>query len=273
MRTKTYLICLLLALLLLGCAQQDSESPARDGGEAEPPLQGELQITEGQMSADTENAEERASEIRSTTFSYDGYIEESDKYSTALHQTVKLKARVPADNFDPFVEELKDDLDIDTYEINNYRISAQQELDELAILNRTLRDYETIREDAMEMEATEEKLDFLMKITEKELEVREKMKEYKRELSQKQVRSDYATLHITLKEKKEVDIWPEDLGSQFNRKVQQALDSIGNILIDTVTFGIVLIFRVLQALVYLIIIAIPAALVYKVARKVYDRYW
>lgn len=197
------------------------------------------------------------------------YIEESNKYSTAFHHKIELTARVPASSFDGFVEELKDRLEIESYEINNYRISAERELDELEILNRMLRDYESIREEAMEMEASEEKLDFLMKITEKELEVKEKMKEYERELSQKQVKSDYATLHITLNEKKEVDIWPEDLGSQFNRKAQQAIDSIGNILIETVTFGVVLIFRVLQALVYLIIVAIPAALLYKVARKVY----
>lgn len=272
MRTKIYLVCLLVAIFLLGCAQQESGAPERDTGGISP-AQGELQIKEGRMSIDTENAEEKASEIRNVTLSFDGYIEESNKYSTAFHHKIELTARVPASDFDGFVEDLKDKLEIESYEIDNYRISAQRELDELAILNRTLRDYETIRQEAMEMEASEEKLNFLMKITEKELEVKEKMKEYERELSQKQVKSDYATLHVTLNQKKEVDIWPENLGNQFNRKLQQALDSIGNILIETVTFGVVLIFRVLQALIYLVIVAVPAALVYKVARKVYDRYW
>lgn len=271
MRAKIYLVCLLVAILLLGCAQQET-APERDTGGVSPG-QGELQIKEGRMSIDTENAEKQASEIRNVTLSFDGYIEESNKYSTAFHHRIELTARVPASDFDQYLEELKEKLEIESYEINNYRLSAQRELDELAILNRTLRDYESIREEAMEMEASEEKLDFLMKITEKELEVKEKMKEYERELSQKQTRSDYATLHITLNEKKEVNVWPEDLGSQFNRKVQQAIDGIGNILIETVTFGVVLIFRVMQALVYLMIVAVPAALVYKAARKVYDRYW
>ncbi|MFP3908352.1 MAG: hypothetical protein ACLFVI_08695 [Archaeoglobaceae archaeon] len=75
MRTKIYLICLLLALLLLGCAQQESGAPERGTGSVEGPAQDELQIKEGKMSIDTEDAEQLVSEIRNVNLSYNGYIE------------------------------------------------------------------------------------------------------------------------------------------------------------------------------------------------------
>jgi len=244
-------------------------SSTEAGGEAY------VEVKEGNIKIKTNNAQRDADQIRQTLSNYQGYVEESRKYGSDLYTNINLRVRVPAssDNFERLLQELRQDYDVESYNVKNYRLSTEREWDELSILNKTIADYEEIRREANSMDLTEEKLDLLMQVTDKELEIMRKKKEYARDLSGKQRRSDFATLNIELREKKAVDIGPENIGNRFKNKVKDMLDSIVTILIDTVTFGVTLFFRVIQLIVYLIIIVIPLALIYKLGKKVYDRYY
>lgn len=234
-----------------------------------------VKVKEGSMDIKTDNARRGADQIRQRLPNYQGYVEESRKYGSSLYTNIKLQVRVPStgDNFERLLTWLRQNYEVKSYNVKNYRLSTQRELDELSILNKTMADYESIRQEANRMNIGEEKLDMLMRVTEKELTLLEKKKGYERDLSGKQRRSDYATLNIELREKKSVDIGPENIGNRFKNKVKNMLDTIVDILISTLTFGVELFFRVIQLIVYLIIIIIPLALVYRLGKKIYKRYW
>lgn len=246
------------------------EVAAGEGGQAAGKY---VEVKEADFQIKSEDSESDALKIRSKTTSMDGYVEESRKEETDLYRTIHLTARVPKKKFTNFTQYLEKNFDVESHNIRNYRVGIQREMDELEILNKTLNDYEKMRRQIKGMNNTEEKLDLLMKITEKELWVTERMKRYQRQLSEKRQMGEYATVNVEIKERKRVDVWPENLGNRFNSKLKDMVDNIVETLMDTVTDGIELFFKAIQYIIYLAVVLIPLALVYKVAKKVYSRYW
>lgn len=232
-----------------------------------------VEVKKAQFNVDTESADQSSREIRDKTENYGGYVEESRKDTTDLYKRIYVTARVPTSNFTDFVEKLKKEYDVDSYNVRNYRLGIQRELDELDILNKSLQEYESYREEIKEMNLTKEKLDLLMEITEKELWAKERMKHYKRGLAEKYQMSEYATVRITLEEKRVVDIAPENIGNRFNQQVKEMLDNVVTALIETVTGAVEMFFSAIKYIVYILIIAIPLALAYKLGKRIYNRYW
>lgn len=231
-----------------------------------------VEVKQADFQIKSEDAESDASEIRSKTTSIDGYIERSRKEETNLYRTIHLTARIPQEEFTPFTEYLKENFDVESYNLRNYRLGIQRELDELTVLNKTFNDYEKIRGQAREMDNTEKKLELLMKITKKELWVTERIKRYQRQLSEKKQKGEYATVSVGIRERKKVDMWPENLGNRFNSKLKDMTDNVVETLMNTVTGGVELFFKVIQWIVYFLIVVAPLFLIYKLGRKIYERY-
>ncbi|MFB6217289.1 MAG: DUF4349 domain-containing protein, partial [Candidatus Aenigmatarchaeota archaeon] len=209
---------------------EKSLAPTQDYGGSEG---GEyVEVKEANLDIKTEDAERDSGKITDLTGAYGGYVQERRKETTNLYRRIHLVVRIPRNNFTDYIEYLRNNYEVESYSVKNYRIGIQRELDELEILNNTLQRYEQYREEIKEMELGKKKLDLLMQITEKELEIKEKMKHYQRELGEKRKMAKYSTVRITLEERRVVDIAPENIGNRFNQRVKEMLDNIVTTLIN-----------------------------------------
>jgi len=228
---------------------------------------GEIEIREGSMEIKSKNAEGDFNEIKALVENYQGYIERSSKSSTNLYLWINLTLRVPSEKLLDLVEELKRKFEVKSYNIRNYRISIERELDEFEILKKSLSDYEKIREEIKEMSVGKDKIELLMKLTEKELELKRKERSYQREISFQKRRGEYASLQVSIKQRKSPKILPENVWNEFKDRIRKALENVVGILKDLIGGGIELFFKAIQIAVYLFIVAIVIGLFYKLAKK------
>ena len=235
---------------------------------------GEIEIKEGSIQIESKDAEADSAKIRTLVEeNYQGYIERSSKTSTNLYTLINLTLKVPSDKLLDLVDELKRNYKVKSYHIRNYRISIERELDELEILRRTLSDYEKIREEIKKMPAGKDKIELLMKLTDKELEIKRKERNYQRGVSYEKRRGMYATLEVFLKQKKSPKIWPENVLARFKDRIRKALEKVVEILKDLIGGSIELFFKVIQITVYLFIIALVAGFSFRIGKRFFHRFF
>jgi len=232
---------------------------------------GEIEIREGSMEIKSKNAEGDFTEIKSLVENYQGYIERSSKSSTNLYLWINLTLRVPSEKLLDLVEEMKRKFEVKSYNIRNYRISIERELDEFEILKKSLSDYEKIRSEIKEMAVGKDKIELLMKLTEKELELKRKERSYQREISSQKRRGEYASLQVSIKQRKSPKILPENVWNEFKDRIRRALENVVDILKDLIGGSIELFFRVLQIVVYLFIIGVIVAVFYRLVKGLFRR--
>ena len=234
-------------------------------------VKGEIEVKEGSMKIESKKAEDDFAEIKSITENYQGYIERSSKSTTNLYIQINLALMVPSEKFVDLVEELKKEFKVDSYNIRNYRISIEGELDEFQILKESLSDYEDIRKEIKEMRIGKDKIELLMQLTNKELQLKQKEKGYQREISSQEKRGEYANLNVVIREKKSPKIWPEDVLARFKDRLRDALDNTVEILNNLVGGTIELFFRIVQIAVYIFVIGIVSAVFYRLCRGLFRR--
>jgi hypothetical protein len=230
-----------------------------------------VEVQEGSMQIESEDVEQDTEEIRGLAENYDGWIESSTKSHGEIYTTADLTVKVDSEDFQSFVSDMKNDFEVESYSVQDYRLYTQRERDELDILNETMMEYESIRREVNEMDNSAEKLDLLMQITEKQLEVQEKRNRYSQDLADKRQRGDYATLNVELREKRKIDLVPDDLGQRFRNEVNEMVDNVANTLITTLTGGVEIFFAAIKYLIYLAIVVLPAYVAYRIGRRLYEK--
>lgn len=228
-----------------------------------------VEVQEGSAQINTDYIEQDIEKIRNLGGKYDGWIESSSKSHGELYTTADITVKVKSENFQAFISDMKQNFEVESYSVQNYRLYTERERDELDILNKTMMEYESIRQEVEKMNNNAEKLDLLMQITEKQLQLKEKRNQYENSLSDKQQRGDYATLKIELNEKREIDLVPDDLGQRFRNEVNDMVDNVSNTLISTVTGGVEIFFEAIKYIVYLAIVAVPLSFAWRIGRKVF----
>lgn len=250
-----------------------SEDGGRSGGSGGTGAGAFVEVQEADFDIETDNAETASDAIRGTANEMDGYVEESRKSDSSLYTTIRMTVRVPEENFEQFNTRLREQYEVESYNVRNYRISIQRQLDELTIINRSLEEYEDMREEVRRMEVDEEKIDLLMRITEKQLELKQRQKEFLRDLSSAQQRSQMATVTVELRERKDVDLTPDNVWNRFKNAVKDMLDTITDTVINTVTDGVELFFKVIQLIIYAVIVLVPIGFAYRIGKRLYNEYW
>lgn len=230
-----------------------------------------VEVQEADFQLDSKDADQDASQIRSLAESHDGYIQQSRRHDADIYRRVYLTVRVPDSEFETFTDTIKEDYDVESHNVRNYRLSTQRELDELALINRTLQDYEEMRERIQDMNTSQKKIELLMSLTEKELDLKERQKEFERQLSDKQKLGNEAVVQIELREQKDIEFLPDDLGNRFMDNVRDMINAVVDVVLSTVTGSIVLFFKALQAIIYLAVVAVPAYIAYRIGRRFYER--
>lgn len=219
--------------------------------------QSEIEVTEGDIEIESEQAEKDEEKIRSITENYGGYIEKSRQNETDTRLTMSITSKVPSSKFDDFFLKIRDSFEVESYNVENYRINIERAVDEKEIFTKTMNEYSNIRKEIRGMRANEEKINLLMKLTDKELELAQKEEKFSREIAQAKKRGKFATASITLEERLSPSLIPENIGSNFMKDLSEALEGAVDHLTSIVTFGIVLFFGVIKFIVYALIVIIP----------------
>jgi hypothetical protein len=215
-----------------------------------------VEVKEASARVESEDARKDFKRLQKMVESYRGYIENEDRNASRNWFEISTTVRIPADSFDSFITNIKNKFKPETFDARNFRISIQRHLDEMEIYSRTLQNFEKIRDQLQDMELKAEKLDLLMDLSQKETDIARKLKRQKRQLAAQEQKSKYATVQISF-EQRRISIMPTELGLKFKRKLSRNLDELVEICMDTVTFGVVLLFKIIQWLIYLALALIP----------------
>lgn len=230
----------------------------------------ELEIRSGQVEVESEDAEKEFEMLKAFVESSDGYIEESGKQEGSMELRITAQVRIPVAGFDLFVESLQENFEVENFTLQNYRIEVQHQLDELAIVNQTLEDFDTMRKKIGDLDLDTDNIKLLAEITrEMRLLARERDR-LERELSGQTKQSDLATIHVVFVEELDIDfeLWPDDLRNRFIDNVNNAFDSIFTTLASILTNSFVLFIKVVEYIVYAVVIALPVVFAWKVLKKV-----
>ncbi|MBU4299828.1 MAG: DUF4349 domain-containing protein [Nanoarchaeota archaeon] len=247
-----------------GTNYQSNSAPSSSSGSY-------VEVKEGSMTIDTKNAESDSTAIRSLAESSGGYIEDTRKSDNDYSTNINLRARVPEAKFQSFVDSLKNRYDEKDFTVSFYRVSTQREIDELSIINTAYGNYAEIRNRTMQIKLDENQINLLFKITQNELELKRLERQYTSSLSDKQARSEYATITIALVEKKTVKIMPENIGNQLRMKAKNALSDISNSLMDIFTGSIAVFVSAVKYVIYIILFVIPVIFGYRILMGVYGK--
>jgi hypothetical protein len=238
----------------------------------QPLVEPTIEIKEGRITIETMNADKDSDIIKGYAKDYGGYVENFKKSEDYSRITISLSVKIPIDNFDGFFERIKKDFKIKDSDLHFYRISIKEEISELDILNYTMRDLERIRFEINNMPTGKEKIELLMHLTDKELEVRDKINKVSTSLLRKESLSKFSTAIINLVQEKPIMIVPENLGRQFNEKLRSMIEDSSLILMDILTGIIPFALNVVKYIIFGLMIIIPLIAIYIFLGKIYKRF-
>ncbi len=228
-----------------------------------------VEVKESSLTIETADADGDSLQIRTLTESIDGYVEDSQKYETESRININMRARVPADRFQEFVDSLNAQYEPKDFSVSFYRLSTQRETNELDIIATALANYGELRNRTMAIPLDEKQINLLFTLTQKQLDLKSLEKQYTSSLAGKQELADYSTVTITLEQKKEVKIMPEDLGERLRLKVKDALDDIANSIMDLLTGSVAVFVSTIRGVIYILLVAMPLIAGYRLLKKAY----
>ena len=147
-------------------------------------------------------------------------------------------------------------------------MEIQRQIDEMEIITKALEDYDMIRQETLKLENGEERINLLSRITNEMQFLARQQRELERDLGGKQEQSDLATINFTFRQKLRAEIWPEDLGNLFFDRINWAVDSIATTAVSLVANSFVLLIKVIEYMVYVVVIFVPVRFVWKRLRKI-----
>ncbi len=227
----------------------------------------EYQIREGSVSIETDNTQRDYNEIKNNAEGYGGWVETISKSETYKTITISATLKVPSDDFDKFSEWVLNNFDVKNSNLRLYRISVERQQDEIEILQKTLDSYDNLFDKASSMELSVDGIELMDRLTQKKLYTMRQLRNYGYSVSNVQERSDYSTLRVSLTEKKEIELMPEDLGRELMSKLRESIRKITNALLDLITVPVVVFVELIVWVVYAIVIIIPLFIIGKIIIK------
>ncbi len=228
----------------------------------------QLEIKEGNVEVKSEDAENDFEILKNIVSEKGGYVETSKKNESNVLLEITAQVRMPAEDFEDFVKEVEASFEVEDFELSNYKMDIQRELDEVDIIKRALEDLDFLREETLKLENGEERINLLSRITTEMQFLASQQRDFERNLGGKELQSDLATVTFVFRQTLRADLWPEDLGNLFHDRINWALDSIATILISVVANSFVLLFKIVEYILYVGVIALPVSLVWKLVVKI-----
>lgn len=217
----------------------------------------ELQIREGNFKVKSGDAQDDMETLKNAVHDFNGYVEQSRKSETNLFIRITATVRVPVNDFEEFLQIFHDRFEVESFEIRDFRINVQRQLDELEIIARAHQELQNLRQEVAALPADSRRIDLLMNITNKELDLSRREAQFQRDLVSSQRRADMATFVVVFDQTVKAKVWPENLANRFRDSLRRSLDNVANAVIGTGTDGLALLARVVQLIVYAFIIVLP----------------
>jgi len=231
----------------------------------------ELEIREARLKVESDDAEDDFEVLQDITRERDGYIETSKKTETSTRLIYTATVRVPVEYFEDFIEDSESAFEIEDFEVNNYRIDVQRQIDEIDVLNRAIQDYESLRDETLELESGEERINLLARLTSEMQSIARQRMALERDLGGKEKKADLATINFTFEETLRAELWPDDLGDLFHERIHEAIDDIALAGVSVLTNSLVLLVKVIEYIVYAIVIVVPVRFAWIIGSKLVNK--
>lgn len=232
-----------------------------------------VEIKKGSLSVDSENAKADEKAVRSITSEYNGYVEEGRQSKSNTRLRINLTTRVPAESFSGYVEGLRDRLEVEDYQLRDYRINISEQTTRLDILNDTLDIYDRMKQEVQSMDLDDERIELTRDITERQLELKERLNRIQSEVDRVNRQGEMATLQVTLEERLSAEIWPNDTGNEFRDELSDTFDRIVDIAIAIVTTTLVVLMTTIQWAIWIIISLLVVWFAYRLLRRLYGSWY
>ena len=227
----------------------------------------EYQIREGSVNIETNDVDSDYQKLKQNAEGYGGWVETISKYQDYKNIRLTVTLKIPSDNFDEYADWLIRNFDVKNSNLRMYKVSVERQQDEIDILTKTLNAYDALFDKAASMELSTDSIELMQQLTDKKLYIMRQMRNYGYSVKETQRKSEYATLSVTLTQKKEIELLPEDLGRELMTKLRDAIRNITNALLNLVTVPIVIFINLIVWIIYAFVVIIPLFLVYKFAKK------
>ena len=233
----------------------------------------EYQIKRGSASIKSVDASSDYEKLRQKTESMNGWVETVSKNDDYRQISITTNLKIPFENFDSFADWLMKNFDVKNANLELYRVTVEQQQDEIQILKVALDVYDKFLQRTEEMNVSESSIQLAMRITERKLDVMRMLRQYGYSVEQVQEQSKYASLSITLTQEKKIKLMPEDLGSELRSKLRNSVRDITNVGTDLITIPIVIFVKIIVWIIYAIIVIVPIVVAYKILVKVFKFTW
>lgn len=228
----------------------------------------ELEIREGRATIKSQNGETDLEKLTELTDKEGGYIESSSKRDTRTSLIINAQARIPSDKFEEYIGGIKEMFEIESFELFDYRIDVQRQIDELEVVMLAMEDYNKLREETLKTESGEERIKILSSIVSEMQNLARRQRELERELGGTQRQSDLSTVSFTFIEDVKVKLWPENLGNRFRERINWTIDNVITTTIFLLANVVVLFVKVVEYIIYLFVIVLPIMFVWKLIKKI-----
>ncbi len=228
----------------------------------------EFEIREGRVTVKSQDAEGDLETLTELTDKKDGYIESSSKRDMRTSLVISAQARIPADRFEEYISDIKELFEIESFELFDYRVDVQRQIDELEVVVLAMEDYNNLRKETLKVESGEDRIKILSSIVSEMQNLARRQRELERELGGTQKQSELSTVSFTFVEDIKVKLWPENLGNRFRERINWATDNVITTIMFLLANVVVLFVKVVEYIIYLFVIVLPIMFVWGLGKRI-----
>jgi hypothetical protein len=216
-----------------------------------------LEIKQADITVSSREAVKDEEKIRTFANQYNGYVESSQQLERPGQLTISMKVRLPASSFDIFIAKLKNELDVEKYNIRDFRLEIKQRQTQLDIIELAIERYLRDFSEVSAMSISEEKFKLSENLISKLERYQQRMAVIRNDIDNIEYRSKMAEIDVALEEDLPIDIWPDNVTNRLLSEVQKTIDKIIGIGISLATFTLIIFLTVIKWLIYLLAAVIP----------------
>jgi len=229
----------------------------------------EYQIKKGSANIKSVDANSDYERLKQKTESSNGWVETVSKSEDYSQISITTNLKIPFENFDSFADWLMKNFDVKNANLELYRVTVEQQQDEINILQVALNLYDKLLQRAEAMNDTESSIELIMKITQRKLDVMRMLRQYGYSVEQVEKQSKYASLSITITQEKKIALMPEDLGRELRSKLRNSIRDITNAFTDLITIPIAIFVKIIVWIIYAIIVLVPIFVAFRIIVRIF----
>jgi hypothetical protein len=223
-------IVLILGLVFAGCSQQERSAPPQEATSSMKQKEAEASsapseqtvpddidtsrklVKTGELVFETKNVDSSESYIQQLTESFNAYVQQKDKRSSADHIDYDIEVKVPSARFDAYLDAVTKH----AYEVDRKQITTKDQTEQYIDIAARLKNKKELEEHYRQLLDEAEAIEDMLAIEEKLSKVREEIESVERRLRHLQQRVNHSTLRINFYQNTGASLqFFESLGNAF----------------------------------------------------------